>query len=353
MPSFFPPNCRLTIEEIAKLTGAKPREGDALDRGIENIAPLDTASAVDVSFLDDAKDLADFAVTRAGACLTLPRFATSAPRRPVVLLTPEPYRAFVAVARALFPSALRPSALFGVAGSPAAAAQVHSSARLEAGVTVDPLATIGPRAVIGAGTLIAVGAVIGPDVHIGRDCAIGAGATIVHALIGDRVIIHPGVRIGQNGFGYLRSPQGHQKIPQTRRVIIQDDVEIGANTTIDRGSTSDTVIGEGSKIDNLVQIAHNVTIGRHCLIGGQTGLSGGVSVGDFVVMSGRLAIADHVTIGAGAILSAQSEVMSDVPAGARWVGSAAQSVRGGFLKGVAVMGRLGRGSGRAKKEERS
>ena len=127
-------------------------------------------------------------------------------------------------------------------------------------------------------------------VAIGRDCAIGAGATVLHALIGDRVIIHAGARIGQDGFGYLPSPRGHQKIPQTRRVIIQDDVEIGANTTIDRGSTRDTVIGEGTKIDNLVQIAHNVSIGRHCLIAGQTGISGSSQVGDFVMMGGQVGL---------------------------------------------------------------
>ena len=171
----------------------------------------------------------------------------------VSLVTDQPYRAFVTVARALFPEALRPTSLFGERGR-SAEAHVHPSARLEAGVTVDPLAVIGPHAEIGAGTVIAASAVIGPDVCIGRDCAIGASATILHALIGDRVIIHPGVRIGQDGFGYLPGPQGHQKIPQNRRVIIQDDVEIGANTTIDRGSTRDTIIGEGTKIDNLVQI---------------------------------------------------------------------------------------------------
>ena len=133
------------------------------------------------------------------------------------------------------------------------------------------------------------------------------------ALIGDRVIIHPGARIGQDGFGYLPSPQGHQKIPQTRRVIIQDDVEIGANTTIDRGATRDTVIGEGTKIDNLVQIGHNVSIGRHCLIVAQVGISGSVTVGDFVMLGGQVGIADHVTIGAGAMLAAQAGMIRESP----------------------------------------
>ena len=338
MPDFFSVERELTIGEIAALTRAKPRAGTPLDRRIGNIAPLDAARPSDISFLDNKKYLSQLAVTRAGACLLKPHFEAAAPDTLAVLVTAEPYRAFVAVARALFPEALRPSSLFGARGR-AASTHVHATARIEAGVTIDPLAVIGPGAEIGAGTLIAAGAMIGPGVAVGRDCAIGAGATVLCALIGDRVIIHPGARIGQDGFGYLPSPNGHQKIPQTRRVIIQDDVEIGANTTIDRGSTRDTIIGEGTKIDNLVQIAHNVTIGRHCLIAGQTGLSGSVEVGDFVIMGGKVGIADHVTIGAGAVLGAQSGVMSDVPAGARWIGSPAQPVRD-FMKGVAALRRL-------------
>jgi UDP-3-O-[3-hydroxymyristoyl] glucosamine N-acyltransferase len=342
MPDFFPTKRELTIGEIAAITRAEPRPGVALDRRIGNIAPLDAAAASDISFLDNPKYLEELATTRAGACLLAPRFIAAAPHRLAALVTAEPYRAFVVVARALFPDALRPSSLFGTSGR-SGGAQVHAAARIEAGVTIDPLAVVGPGAEIGTGTLIAAGAVIGPQVAIGRDCAIGAGATVLHALIGDRVIIHPGARIGQDGFGYLPSPKGHLKIPQGRRVIIQDDVEIGANTTIDRGSTRDTIIGEGTKIDNLVQIAHNVTIGRHCLIAGQVGISGSARLGDFVMLGGKVGIADHVTIGAGASLGAQSGVMADVPPGARWIGSPAQPVRD-FMKGVAVLRRLARGS---------
>ena len=341
MPDFFSTKHELTIGEIVALTRAEPLKGVPLDRRIRNIAPLDAAQASDITFLDNQKYLGELATTRAGACLLAPRFAAQTPARLAVLVTAEPYRAFVAVARALFPGALRPSSLFDTTGR-AAGAQVHPSARIEAGVTIDPLVVIGPRAEIGAGTVIAAAAVIGPNVAVGRDCSIGAGASVLHALIGDRVIIHPGVRIGQDGFGFLPSPKGHVKIPQSRRVIIQDDVEIGANATIDRGSTRDTVIGEGTKIDNLVQIAHNVTIGRHCLIAGQVGISGSACVGDFVMLGGKVGIADHVTIGARANLGAQSGVMNDVPAGARWIGSPAQPVRD-FMKGVAVLRRLARG----------
>ena len=349
MPNALGSDRELTIDEIAALTGAKPRAGDRRDCRIVNIAPLDTAAASDISFLDNSKYTAALAATRAGACFVAPRFEAAAPAGPVVLVTPEPYRAFVTIARTLFPGALRPSSLFGESGR-SVHAHVHPTARLESGVILDPLAVVGPRAEIGAGTVIAVGAVIGPGVRIGRNCSIGASATILHALIGDRVIIHPGARIGQDGFGYLPSPEGHQKIPQTRRVVIQDDVEIGANSTIDRGSTRDTYIGEGTKIDNLVQIGHNCIIGRHCIFVSQTGISGSVTVGDFAVMGGQVGVADHVEIGAGAVLAARTGVISDVPAKARWAGFPAQPVRE-WWRSMAALRRLARGPGKDDRED--
>jgi UDP-3-O-[3-hydroxymyristoyl] glucosamine N-acyltransferase len=336
----------LTIGEIAALTRAEPRAGDPLERRISNIAPLDTAVAADISFLDKSRFLDALAITRAGACFISPSFEAKAPQGLTVLVTPEPYRAFVAVTRALFPDALRPTSLFGVSGR-SKDAHVHLSAHLEANVTVDPLAVIGAAAEIGAGTVIAAGAVVGPGVCIGRDCAIGAGATVQHALIGDRVIIHPGTRIGQDGFGYLPSPQGHQKIPQTRRVIIQDDVEIGANSTIDRGSSRDTIIGEGTKIDNLVQIGHNCSIGRHCIIVSQVGISGSVKVGDYVMMAGKAGIADHITVGDGAMIGARAGVISDVPAGARYHGFPARPARE-WLRGVGLLRRMARNAGKSE-----
>jgi UDP-3-O-[3-hydroxymyristoyl] glucosamine N-acyltransferase len=162
--------------------------------------------------------------------------------------------------------------------------------------------------------------VIGPNVHIGRDCAIGAGVSIVHALIGDRVIVHAGCRIGQDGFGYLMGAAGHLKVPQIGRVIIQDRVEIGANSTIDRGAMRDTVIGEGTKIDNLVQIAHHVSIGRNCIIVAQCGISGGIVLHDNVVLGGQVGVVGHFEIGEGAMIGAQSGVMSDIPPGEKWFG---------------------------------
>jgi UDP-3-O-[3-hydroxymyristoyl] glucosamine N-acyltransferase len=181
--------------------------------------------------------------------------------------------------------------------------------------------------------------VVGPDVRIGRDGKIGAGATVTHALIGDRVIIHPGCRIGQDGFGYQMNAGRHGKIPQVGRVIIQDDVEIGAGSTIDRGAMGDTVIGEGTKIDNLVQIGHNVSIGRHCIIVAQTGISGSVTLEDWVMLGGQVGIADHLTIGEGAQIGASSGLMHDVPAGAKWVGTPAKPARE-FFREISALRRL-------------
>jgi UDP-3-O-[3-hydroxymyristoyl] glucosamine N-acyltransferase len=342
-PFFFRRPPGLTASEIAELTGAKLSAGAQGDRRVANIAPLDRAGPGDLAFLDRPKYLDQLATTHAGICLIAARFADRAPTRITLLLVSHPYRAFVQVARALFPEALRPSSLREATGV-APQANVHPSARLEAGVSVDPGAVIGPRAEIGAGTLIGANVVIGPDVRVGRDCAIGPGTSLLHALIGDRVIIHPGVHIGQDGYSYMPGPGGHIKIPQVGRVVIQDDVEIGAGTTIDRGASRDTILGEGTKIDNLVQIGHNVTVGRHCIIVSQTGISGSVTLGDYVMTGGQVGIADHLTVGEGAQLAAKAGLMHDVPPGGKWASSfPAKPVREAFRE-AAVLARLARGT---------
>jgi UDP-3-O-[3-hydroxymyristoyl] glucosamine N-acyltransferase len=319
MHTFFPPQSGLTVREIADLTGAVPRDGARLDFVVTGIAALDQARPSDLVYMDNSRYLAPLAATRAGVCLTTEQFAEQAPAALTVLRTAQPFRAFVVISRKLFPDALRPRSMFGVEGV-AAGAFVHPSAEIEDGVVIDPGAVIGPGAAVGGGTVIGATAVIGPGVQIGRDCAVGPGSSIMNALIGDNVILHGGCRIGHDGFRYHPSAKGHVKVPQLGRVIIQDNVEIGANTTIDRGGSGDTVIGEGTKIDNLVQIGHNCTIGRHCIIAAQCGLSGSVVLKDHVVLAGQVGIADHVTIGEGTTVAAKSGVLGDIPPGETWLG---------------------------------
>ncbi|MGE0564571.1 MAG: UDP-3-O-(3-hydroxymyristoyl)glucosamine N-acyltransferase [Pseudolabrys sp.] len=331
---FFKRGPGLSVADIVALTGAEPHGTAAMDARIDGIAPLETAGPGDLVFMDQPKREADLVSTQAGVCLTGTRFAAKAPPAVNVLVVKNPYSSFVTVAHALFPDALRPSSLFEADGI-SSGATIHPTARLENGVTVEPGAVIGPRAEIGAGTVIGPLAAIGPETRIGRDCRIGAGAVITHAMIGDRVIVHSGCRIGQDGFGYQPGPKGLRKVPQIGRVIIQDEVEIGANSTIDRGGMRDTVIGEGTKIDNLVQIAHNVVIGRHCIIVSQAGISGSVTIGDRAMLGGQAGIADNLTIGEGAQIAAKSGVMTDVPDGGRWGGAPAMPLREFFRLQVA------------------
>jgi UDP-3-O-[3-hydroxymyristoyl] glucosamine N-acyltransferase len=312
----------LTIGEIAALTGARPGPGVPLDRVISNVAPLDTATSRDLAFFENPKYLHQLALTRAGACLMAPRFADRAPSHIAVLPVSDAYRAFVGIARTLFPGSLRPSSLFGAADV-AVGASVHPSARLESGSVIDPGVVVGPGAEIGAGTILAANAVVGPGVRIGRNCSIGAHSSILHALVGDRVIIHPGCRIGQDGFGFVMGRSGHLKVPQIGRVIVQDDVEIGAGSTIDRGANRDTVVGEGTKIDNLVQIGHNVKVGKHCLLVSQVGIAGSTELGDYVAVAGQSGFSGHLKIGHRVQVAAKSAVLADVPDDTKVMGSPA------------------------------
>lgn len=326
-PVFFTRNAPLTLADVAEISGV-PVPESASELAVENVAPLGEAGPRDLSYMDNGRYAADLASTKAGVCLVSKRFAAQVPPATFALVVQEPYRAYAAVLTRLYPEALRPGSFFGATGQ-SPGSYVHPSARLEDGVVVDPGAVIGPNAEIGKGTVIGAGAVIGPSVRIGRDCSIGPQTTVQHAFLGNRVILHPGVRIGQDGFGYALG-RSHIKVPQIGRVVVQDDVEIGANTTVDRGTTRDTVIGEGTKIDNLVQVAHNVVSGRHCIIVSQVGISGSTTLEDYVVLGGQVGVVGHVRIGQGSQIAGASHVNGDVPPGSRWGGTPAKPVREWF-----------------------
>jgi UDP-3-O-[3-hydroxymyristoyl] glucosamine N-acyltransferase len=346
---FFPLADAPTLARIAQWTGAILGAGADPDRVIRDVAPLEAAGPGDLAFLDNPRYLPALTATRAGAVLLAPRHAAQAPEGCATLVTPEPYRAIAVTMTRLFPLAARPGSVFAEAGvSPMA--RVHAAARLEAGVVVDPGAVIGPGAEIGTGTVIGANAVIGPNTRIGRHGSIGAGATVACALIGDRVIIHPGARIGQDGFGFAMGARGHLKVPQIGRVVIQDDVEIGANASIDRGANRDTVIGEGTKIDNLVQIGHNAVIGRHCILVAQCGVSGSTVIEDFAALGGQAGIAGHLNIGRGAQVAAHAGLMNDVPAGQRWGGTPATSARDWFRQ-VSALRKLAKRSAGEKEPQ--
>ena len=341
-PVFFTPPVPLTLQAIASLVGADLRLASDVNATVSSVAPIEHAAEGQLTFLENLAYLDHAATTRASACFVSPKYANRVTSGAAVLVVSQPYRAYAQVAAVLFPSSLRPQSVFDATGiSPSAL--IHPTARIEAGAVIDPGVVIGPKAEIGAGTIIGANSVIGPDVRIGRNSAVGPSTTITHALIGNRVIIHQGARIGQDGFGFAMGPGGHLKMPQLGRVIVQDDVEIGANTTIDRGANRDTIIGEGSKIDNLVQIAHNVVIGRHCVIVAQVGIAGSTTLEDYVVLGGKVAVVGHITIGMGAQIAATSSVKDNVPRGARWGGTPAKPIKDWFreistLKSLAKRG---------------
>jgi UDP-3-O-[3-hydroxymyristoyl] glucosamine N-acyltransferase len=340
---FFQEPPRLTLADVAEMTGAVLVHSERALVPITGLAVLDEAGPSHLTFLESAKYASQLANCHAAACLVSRRMEGELPQRVAALRVADPYRAFVAVARRLHADALSPPLQSGIAGiSPAAV--VHPTARLEDDVLVEAHAVIGHHVEIGAGTIVGPGAVVGGHVTIGRGCSIGAGATIACAMLGNSVIVHPGCRIGQDGYGFLPGAGGHAKVPQVGRVIIQNDVEIGANTTIDRGALRDTVIGEGTKIDNLVQIAHNVVVGRRCLITSQVGIAGSVTLGEGVALGARVGINNHVMIGDGAQIAATSIVHGDVPPGARWGGTPAKPVKLWFRE-MMLLERMAREAG--------
>ncbi len=335
-PHFYPQPQPLTLKEIASLSGAELRHAEDTDQAdltITNVAPLQTATPSDISFLDNKKYIEFFTASKAGACFVAPEHVEKAPKGMALLVSPTPYKAYALTAQKLYPEPVWTET------SIASSATVHPTAKIGPACRIEPNVVIGENVTIGAKCWIKANTTIDSGVTIGENVFVGANVSLAYCKIGDGVRILPGVRIGQDGFGFAIDPAGHVPVPQLGRVLVGNRVWIGANATIDRGAGPDTIIGDGCMIDNLVQIGHNVKIGKHVVIVAQVGVSGSVEIEDYAVLAGQVGVAGHLRIGRGARIAAQSGLMKDVPAGAEMMGSPAVPLKD-YFRQVATLSQL-------------
>lgn len=331
-PRFFRRAGPFRIGDLAGLCGAELADGADPDREVCDVAPLSSAGPTDLSFLDNRKYVPALERCAAGACILHPDMATRAPEGVHLLLSRTPYKSYALAAQAFYPE---PPFEAGIAET----AVVDASAIIGEGTLVEAGVVIGAGAEIGKSCRIGPNSVVGAGVILGDRTVIGPNASLTHCIVGSDVVIYPGVRIGQPGFGFAIDPAGHVKVPQLGRVLIEDGVEIGANSTVDRGAATDTVIGAGSMLDNLVHIGHNVRLGRGCVLAGQVGISGSTELGDLVVIGGQGGIAGHLNIGAGTQIGAQSGILRDIAPGDRVMGTPARPLRQ-FFREVATLEKL-------------
>ncbi len=330
---FFGPGRPQTLSAIAAAAGASLPEGADPGRLFTGIGALQSAGPDDVSFLENRRYLPALKDTAAGAVLCTPDVQT-APPGCIALGTAQPYLGFARVAVLFYPA-------------PGPAAGLHPTAVVAADAEIGTGCEIGPYAVVGAGARIGAGSILGPHAVVGPGCVFGPGCRLhahssaSHTIAGAGVVLHPGARVGQEGFGFAPTPEGrYVTMPQLGLVRLGDGVEVGANACIDRGSQQDTVIGPGTRIDNLAQIAHNVAMGRGCVIVAQVGIAGSARLGDYVTLAGQVGVAGHLSIGSKARIGAQAGVMNDIPEAQDWVGSPAWPARD-TLRAMAALRKLG------------
>lgn len=330
-PRFFKVSESLTLDALAVIAKGRVLSGDPA-LAINDVAPLDQAGEGQISFLDNIRYKDSFVGSKAAACIVSEHMAAHAPEGMAIIVSKHPYKSYALVAQAFYPD-VYPVANF------APSAHIDPSAKIGQGCIIEHNVVIKANAVIGDGVWIEANSVVGDGVKIGAKTRIGALCTISHAIIGEGSRLYTGVRIGQDGFGFAIDPAGHVKVPQLGRVIIGDHVEVGANSTIDRGAGPDTVIGDGAWIDNLVQIGHNVKIGKGCILIAQSGVAGSTVMEDYSVLAAQAGVAGHLRIGMGARIGAKAGVMKDVPAGEEQLGAPAMPVKE-FMRQVVALKRL-------------
>ncbi|TDH63907.1 UDP-3-O-(3-hydroxymyristoyl)glucosamine N-acyltransferase [Dankookia rubra] len=331
-PRFFSSSGPQRLADIAAVAGAQ-FEGDG-ERRFTGVASLQSAGPDDVSFLDNRRYAPLLAETRAGAVVLAKAFAGQVPSGAVALVTAQPYLGFARVAALLHPPVqprpgIHPSAV------------VAPDALVGEGTEIGPCVVIGAGARIGAGCILHPHVTVGPGVEIGEGCRLHANSSVSHAILGRGVVLHPGARIGQEGFGFAPTPDGRfETMPQLGRVLLGDFVEVGANSCVDRGSQGDTILGPGTRLDNLVQIGHNVQTGRGCVVVGQAGIAGSTTLGDYVTLAAQAGVAGHITLGTQVRVGAQAGVMHDVPPKLDVIGSPSMPVRE-FWRAMARWRKLG------------
>jgi len=319
----------LSLEEIAKIAGAKIHSCEDNNKKFVGVAPIDSASTEEVTFLSNRKYSSELMQSSAGACIMSTETLDKAPEGMDILVSDNPYASYAKIATAFYP-------VQNDNGNISEKAYIADSAEIGKNCNIEAGAFIGDNVVIGDDCYIGSGACINDNVKVGNNCSIRHGVAISHSILGNDIILHPGVRLGQDGFGFATERGVHIKVPQLGRVIIKDDVEIGANSCIDRGAGPDTVIGHNTKIDNLVQIGHNVQIGRGCIIVSQVGISGSTKIGDYTVIGGQVGIAGHLTIGSMVTIAAQSGVMHSIEDKATVGGAPAIPIKDWHRQTVAI-----------------
>tara|TARA_B100001123_G_scaffold63616_1_gene69894 strand:+ start:263 stop:1291 length:1029 start_codon:yes stop_codon:yes gene_type:complete len=308
-PKFYPRSKKLTLEQISRLTKIKLPKSVDKKKVFFDISSLDVATKDDIGFLDNKNYIDQFKVSKAGACFFKKDFLDIAPKNMIPLISNNPYHSFAMVANAFYP--MKDITAAGIHPK----AHVENSTKYDETVQIGPGAVVSSNVIVGPNCLIGANSVILSGVEIGKNTVIGPNCTIAYSIIGDNVKIHNGVRIGQDGFGFAQNKNTNIKIPQLGRVLIKNNVEIGANSTIDRGTGPDTIIGEGSKLDNLVQIGHNAVLGKNCIIVAQSGVSGSTIIGNNVIIGGQVGIAGHLKIGNNVRIAAKSGVMKNIQDG--------------------------------------